>query len=837
MKKFRKLLISLLASATVCVGMVGMASCSLLTPAGESSTPSSVPETPTTSSVQPQTPSTPAVTPPATSTPDSSSVSSNSSAVACSHVWETVEVGSVCEGKTIEKSCVYCEETKTESIVGVGHVWENDVCTVCEIEASKGLEIVNNELVGVGNCKDTKIYLPSTITKVADDALSGFAVIEYLEVIGNTEIGANAFSGCENLTKVVFGDAVTTIGTGAFSGCENLTTVVFGDSVATIGDNAFSLCENLKSVEFPASLQSVGEYAFSECETLQSAVFNVAEGSEGAEIGAYAFSECDDLATLTLYKNSWKWVGAYAFSKCYALTDLVIEEGVETIDEYAFSNARALQKLSLPSSLTEIGTGAFSGARELSEVAFARRDKAELTISEDVFKGSDNVEKVVVYDLLDWVYFSFANEYSNPLQGGNAILCDRAGELTNFVLGDMVDAVESIGDYTFYNYKKLQGVTIGEMVTSIGAKAFAGCTNLTSIVFNATNCDDLTMESLVFENAGVDGAGIALSVGVNVDKIPAYLFATEENEPNLTSVSFVECKVGETCENCHPIIEEDSEEEIVITPCTDNVCMEIGEYAFYNCLKLTSAVLGSEVTTLNDYAFANCRGLKRFECSEGTLIYGTNVLDSCRKIEQLKIPGDAVELMESKTYLKDLTIYSGVIEEEEFEGCTKLKNLVIGGKVTEIGVSAFASCSSLETLVFEDGEALTLGNKVFKGCSALESVSMGNSVTAIPEYAFSGCRALKTLVLGCNVEKVGVKAFHGMGSKVTITIPASVTEIATDIFWGTSTPRVIFEDCIGWTARNEDGEEVDFTSTRLADPDVAASYLRSEYNDYTWYKD
>lgn len=73
-----------------------------------------------------------------------------------------------------------------------------------------------------------------------------------------TEIGEEAFFGCENLEEIVIPNSVKKIGKEAFRACANLTKVVIPDSVTEIDSGAFDECGSLGEIHLPASLRKLG---------------------------------------------------------------------------------------------------------------------------------------------------------------------------------------------------------------------------------------------------------------------------------------------------------------------------------------------------------------------------------------------------------------------------------------------------------------------------------------------------------------------------------------------------------------------------------------------------
>lgn len=77
------------------------------------------------------------------------------------------------------------------------------------------------------------------------------------------------------------------------------------------------------------------------------------------------------------------WSGAFA--GCKNLTEVVVQEGIESIHDQAFTFASGLQKLTLPVSIKSIGMEAFAGCTSLTEITF-QGTKAQW---EDIQKGEN----------------------------------------------------------------------------------------------------------------------------------------------------------------------------------------------------------------------------------------------------------------------------------------------------------------------------------------------------------------------------------------------------------------------------------------------------------------
>ena len=88
-----------------------------------------------------------------------------------------------------------------------------------------------------------------------------------------------------------------------------------------------------------------------------------------------------------------------------------------------------------------------------------------------------------------------------------------------------------------------------------------------------------------------------------------------------------------------------------------------------------------------------------------------------------------------------------------------ITTVVISASVRVISDNAFASCSKLEHVIFEDG-VTTIGKRAFYNCTALEYIDFPETLISIGEEAFWNCTALKSITLTDGVEELGSNAFR-----------------------------------------------------------------------------
>ena len=164
------------------------------------------------------------------------------------------------------------------------------------------------------------------------------------------------------ITKIEFGDGVTSIGNNAFQYCYSLTSITIPDSVTSIGSKAFQGCYSLTSLIIPDGVTNIEPYAFSNCYSLTSLIIP----NSVTSIGNYILQNCYSLTSLTI-PDGMTSVGRNAFGSCYSLTNITIPNSVTSIRQNTFHYCYSLASIVIPDGMTSIEAGAFADCYSMAE--------------------------------------------------------------------------------------------------------------------------------------------------------------------------------------------------------------------------------------------------------------------------------------------------------------------------------------------------------------------------------------------------------------------------------------------------------------------------------------
>ena len=617
-----------------------------------------------------------------------------------------------------------------------------------------------------------------TVTGYIDNCNAEIIIPGFYEGLAVTSIGENAFEECERLTSIVIPNSVSSIGEAAFYGCTALSSFIIPSSVTNIGFGAFEGCINLSSIvvdednPFYDSRDNCNAIIETASNTLIVGCSATIIPNTVTVIGKAAFMGCVSLTTVSI-ANSVTSIGDEAFSNCSGLTSVTIGNSVEIIGNWSFYNCRSLTSITIPKSVTSIDSNSFEGCSGLTSIVVEEGNP--------FFDSRDNCNAIIK----TW--------YNNSI----LIMGCKTTTIPN--------TVSTIGYRAFYGCSDLTSITIPNSVTYIESHAFWDCSGLTSIT--------IPNSVVRIEDAFNRCSGLtSLSIPKSVTNISLAAFSRCSG---LTSIVVEE---GNPCydsrNNCNAIIETASNS--LITGCQTtiipNTVTSIGPYAFTGrngltsiiipnsveiigsvafeeCSDLTSITIPSSVTSIGNSAFRDCDDLASATIPSSVTSIGDNVFWGCSSLASLTVGWDTPLAINKDAFrhvnLSNLTLYvpEGTLAAyEEADvwkdfGTKKEMSAPFTGTVSDSqGVKYTANDD--ETTCYVSGHESS-----YSATITIPEVYEGRSVTSIGESAFEDCSSLTSITIPESVASIGGSAFRDCSGLTSITIHEGVTSIGDGAFY------------------------------------------------------
>ncbi|MDD7405537.1 MAG: leucine-rich repeat protein [Bacteroidales bacterium] len=493
-------------------------------------------------------------------------------------------------------------------------------------------------------------------------------------------------------------------------------------------------CDGTVSVTYKGS--SYNEYTneYTGDVTIPSSVTYSGTTYSVTSIGDKAFGECSGLTSVSI-PNSVTSIGNYAFAFCSGLTSVTIPNSVTSIGKGDFKGCSGLTSVTIPNSVTSIGDKAFEDCSGLISVTIPN---SVTSILGNAFAGCSGLESIVVES---------GNSKYDSRDNCNAIIETATNTLLAGCKNTTIpNSVTSIGYRAFRGCSGLTSVTIPNSVSSIGDSAFSGCSGLTSV-----------------------------TIPNSVSSIGDFAFS---GCSGLTSVTI------------------------------PNSVTSIGNDAFYSCSGLTSITIGNSVSSIGNFVFEDCSGLKSIVVESGNSKYDSR--DNCNAIIETA----------TNTLLagcKNTTIPNSVtsIGYGAFNGCSGLTSASIPNSVTYIGEYAFWDCSSLKKAIVKAITPPYIASKSFNNYDLkliVPAISKEEYKSANIWSSFTNYADAEIMITALGLEKNNASIKSGETIQLTATAtPADAT----------------FADVFLWTSGNEDVATVDGNGVVTAIADGTATITAS----------
>ena len=459
-----------------------------------------------------------------------------------------------------DSSFTFCESLRKITFEGVCPVIDQDCFTVLPEDAvayvpDDQLDAYAEAFASAGSAVSVQ---PSGKSAVVVDN-NGYVESEFdFDASTGTITRYNGYATYLAIPETIGGAAVKAIGPEAFAHHYYLALLELPEGLETIGDGAFYNCATLGHVKFPSTLKTIGDRAFynayrgslfelPSAETIGDFAFYFA-GIKGSvalpdgltSIGTGAFEACGNLGGTLYLPASLETIGDGAFKGNLLLQYVIVDSPIPpTLGEGVFAGCDYLYDIDLYAHGTKqqmlewqayvdalgipcrvwraqdpTAESPESGAYQyenlmLTEYTGAQpRIHAHLTVSQEpvvglgdgVFKGSQTIE-----------YFSVAHNDAFTTIGAEAFMDSTLREV------DLFDSVTTIGARAFAGCAQLETLTLPESVTEIGEGALDGLTGLKKLV---VKCDPAILPASAFANLSN-----LTDVTIETGAIPANLFA------------------------------------------------------------------------------------------------------------------------------------------------------------------------------------------------------------------------------------------------------------------------------------------------------------------------
>ena len=456
--------------------------------------------------------------------------------------------------------------------------------------------------------------------------------------------------------------------------------------------------------------------------------------------------------------------------KCFAGTnveEVVLPEGIETIDSDAFNFCTKLKKINFPETLKVIDHGAFNGCFSLETVILPK----------------------VMKEINNYAFYAAGVKHLTLPERVSSVGI-KVFAKTDIETTDIPESF-TLGSEMFTECQKLHSINLLGSHITIPERCFGNCTNLTEIDITKTalikdeafrGCQNLSVSTIpadtlvavsAFEESGATDVTIE-----DISKVCNRVFANCKSLKKLTiniadGPTSVSGALVKGCKNLQTVMFTGRTQNLTVieaaafketknlnTVSLPDTIKTISKEAFYDS-GIENIHLPKNLKQIGTMAFAK-NGLKDIVIPNKTKRLGEYVFLDCKELTEVVLPESVTK------------IPSGI-----FEGCCSLKT-INAPNVDTVCEQAFYDCKNLE--VFDFSKLQTLGHMAF-AYTGIRKAVFSDRLVNLGTAIFSSCNNLQTVDMkACKIREVPCQCFCFCNELKDIQLPQDITAFNSSCF-------------------------------------------------------
>lgn len=619
-----------------------------------------------------------------------------------------------------------------------------------------------------GNLNIEKVYISDSVEEIKEKA---FYYNRFLMSVSCGKslriIGKQAFAYCYGLEEVQFNEGLVWIDDEAFYRA-GLNDIIFPESLECIGHRAFFEGLDCEKLIIGENVFYIGEEAFSYCDIhtldIQSSLPVICKGCFAySDVYTVSFSEglekIEDKAFLSNSISSLElpltlqYIGKSVFADNLHLENIILNEGLVEIDDEAFYTTK-LHKIAFPSTLKYIGHKAFKNNYQLEDIIF---NDGLLKMGNEAFMET-HITSLSLPKTLEYIgerCFESSIYSKKLIIPGIQIINKKAFYKAQIEYLKIEEGVKEIKENAF-SYSTLKEVILPETMEIIGYDAFENCLELKDVYLNQ-GLKEIHVGA--FHHCAIENINrpsqckvTAFSFDENVNMNHSYdysikdwfdymfkdvdddYYAYDGKIFSYADYTYEETLILPADTKLIRCIHDDLlDDDQLYNPryvLFNEGLEKIGDFAL-NQSKIEEIIIPSTVKEIGEFAFLQCRQLKKVELPKGLKRIRKAAFRQCTALEQFILP-ETIEFFESD-----------VIAE------TGIKSLIFPSTIKKIGDIEY---TYLETLMIPENARLSLQCRISHNPHLKSIVMHENNFDEFPFIHFNDQLKYVEIILNDEIE-------------------------------------------------------------------------------------